>query len=128
MNAVEARREGIDLGWRIRARREAMRWTQEELARRAGVGRSWLSLVEQGARDKPSAMYVLRVAQALGTTPRYLLTGVPDDAPRIAQEFTATIDATIAMLRAGLEDTLAHLERLKAFAVPAPGSEASSRN
>lgn len=65
-----------ELGARIRALRLERGWTQEDLAREAGVKRAWLSLVEQGIRRKNLNLeYMERVARALGVDLRYLITG-----------------------------------------------------
>lgn len=50
---------------RVRARREQRGWTQEELARRAGVSRAQVSAIEQ-LRGVPSVQCALRLARALG--------------------------------------------------------------
>jgi HTH-type transcriptional regulator / antitoxin HipB len=39
-----------DLGGLIRQRREALGWSQEELAASTGVARLWVSQIEQGKR------------------------------------------------------------------------------
>jgi y4mF family transcriptional regulator len=56
-----------DVGLYVRDRRREMGWTQNDLARAAGVSRRWLSDVEAG---KPSAEIglVLRVMHALKLT------------------------------------------------------------
>ncbi len=64
------------LGARIRALRLERGWTQEDLAREAGVKRAWISLVEQGIRRKRiNVEYLERTARALGVDMRYLITG-----------------------------------------------------
>lgn len=47
-------------------------WLQAELARRAGLSRAYISLVEQGARE-PSAPALKAIAKALGVEPVELL-------------------------------------------------------
>lgn len=41
----------VILGQRIRERRKALGWTQEELAERAGIDRSYVGGVERGDRN-----------------------------------------------------------------------------
>lgn len=63
-----------DLATSIRGRRLELGLTQVELARRAGVARSWLASVERG---KPGAEVglILRLLEALGLS---LHVGAPD--------------------------------------------------
>jgi transcriptional regulator with XRE-family HTH domain len=50
----------------LRRLREARNMTQEELAKRAKVTRSHLSLLEAGHRKNPSLEVLKRLARALG--------------------------------------------------------------
>jgi HTH-type transcriptional regulator/antitoxin HipB len=54
-----------DIGALVRDRRAEARWSQEELAKRAGVSRLWIVQLEKG---KPTAQVglVLRVLKELG--------------------------------------------------------------
>lgn len=54
----------VQLGRRVRQLREALRLTQEELARRSGISVSFASLLERGERS-PSYETLLAVARAL---------------------------------------------------------------
>ncbi len=63
------------LGDRILSLRNQREWTQGQLALKAGVKRSWLSLVESGERERPNGEMLAMVARALGVTSDYLLTG-----------------------------------------------------
>lgn len=62
-----------DVGRLIIQYRERLGMMQKELARAAGVGRSWLSLVELGRRKKPERERLELVANALGVEPAILL-------------------------------------------------------
>ena len=64
------------LGERISALRRARGLSQAELARRLGVSASAMGMYEQGRRE-PSAQTLVTIAQALGVTTDYLLTGIP---------------------------------------------------
>ncbi|WP_312082815.1 helix-turn-helix transcriptional regulator [Brevundimonas sp.] len=61
------------LGRNIRRLRAAENLTQEEVAFRAGMKRSYLSDLEQGKRN-PSVRALGRLASALAVDPRALLT------------------------------------------------------
>ena len=54
-----------ELGTRLRELRSGRGWTQEELARRAGLSKSYLSRIEDGDRQ-PSLASLLSLAQAYG--------------------------------------------------------------
>lgn len=55
------------LGWRVRQLREAKGWTQETLAGRAGLDRSYVAGIEAGLRN-PSTKALAKLARALGAT------------------------------------------------------------
>src|SRR5579871_677291 len=63
------------LGNRIVALRKERDLSQKELAAAARVPREWLSTLETGEVASPGAARLERVADALHTTTRYLLTG-----------------------------------------------------
>lgn len=68
------------VGERIRARRQALGLTQDELARRAGISKSFLSDVENGKRSV-SADNLLDLGQVLGRSLDYLMTGESTGVP-----------------------------------------------
>ncbi len=53
------------VGTNVRALRSALNWSQEELAFRAGLDRSYISLIERGMGN-PSILAVARISEALG--------------------------------------------------------------
>ncbi len=61
MKRVQQRRE---LGRRVRALRQQLRLTQEELAQACGLFRTYIARIESGAAD-PTVSTLLRVADAL---------------------------------------------------------------
>lgn len=63
------------LGWRVRQLRESKGWTQEILAARAGLDRSYIAGIEAGLRN-PSTKALARIARALGVTLAALFEGV----------------------------------------------------
>lgn len=64
-------------GSNLRALREAQRLTQEALAARAGLDRSYVGGVERGERN-PTLTAIFRLARALQTPPSSLFAGVDD--------------------------------------------------
>ena len=62
-------------GARIRAERERIGVSQEELADRAGLHRTYLGGVERGERNI-GLLNILRIARALAITPGVLLSDV----------------------------------------------------
>jgi transcriptional regulator with XRE-family HTH domain len=58
---------------RLRALRERRRWSQAELARRAGIGQSAISKIEAGKTKGVDLATLDRLARALGVSPRSLI-------------------------------------------------------
>lgn len=66
------------LGALVRARREKLGISQEELAFRAGLHRTYVGSVERGERNV-SLMNLLRLASALGCSASQLIEGIAAD-------------------------------------------------
>src|SRR5712664_1464092 len=62
------------VGERIKARRAELEWTQDQLAQKAGISKSFLSELENGKRSV-SADNLLDLARALGVSLDYLMIG-----------------------------------------------------
>jgi len=60
------------LGRNVKHYRAQLEWTQEELAKRAGINRSYLAGIESGRRNT-SARTIEKLAQALDVSPADLL-------------------------------------------------------
>jgi len=75
----------VTLGERIAARRRALGWSQNELARRAEVNHPTLFKIEAEQRLNPSIGVVVRIARALGTTAEVLY-GVEREETRLFVE------------------------------------------
>jgi transcriptional regulator with XRE-family HTH domain len=93
-----------DIGVRIRAKREARRLTQGQLATYAGVKQTWLSNVETGEVAGPKPDLLLRVARELDTSIEYLLTGtepsgLDPDAVALAREIARLPSAARGPIR-----------------------------
>ena len=69
----------MTLGKRIAARRRALGWSQNELARRADVNHPTLFKIEADQRLNPSVSVVVRIARALGTTAETLYGLEPEE-------------------------------------------------
>jgi transcriptional regulator with XRE-family HTH domain len=75
----------VTLGERIAARRRALGWSQNELARRAEVNHPTLYKIEADQRQNPSISVIVRIARALGTSAETLY-GLERDESRLVVE------------------------------------------
>lgn len=75
----------VTLGKRIAARRRALGWSQNELARRAEVNHPTLYKIEADQRLNPSVSVVVRLARALGTSAEVLY-GIEREETRLLVE------------------------------------------
>jgi transcriptional regulator with XRE-family HTH domain len=66
------------LGHRVWLQRREWRWTQEELAHRARLGRNTISRLEQGSIQQLKSNAVVQLARALDVSADYLL-GLSND-------------------------------------------------
>ncbi|MEO0530840.1 MAG: helix-turn-helix transcriptional regulator [Planctomycetota bacterium] len=64
-----------EVGRLIRKHRNAKGWSQEELADRAGVHRTFISSIERGVRN-PTVTSLHRIASAMGLTVSELMDGL----------------------------------------------------
>jgi len=65
------------LGVRVRERRKALNWTQEELADLAGIDRSYIGGVERGERNLTFTM-LCKICEALRCEVSDLTSGLPE--------------------------------------------------
>lgn len=66
-----------ELGQRVRERRTSLGWTQEELADRAKIDRSYVGGVERGSRNLTFTV-LCQLCKALGCDVAALTQGIPD--------------------------------------------------
>jgi y4mF family transcriptional regulator len=96
------------VGERIKKRRSELDWTQEQLAQKAGISKSFLSDLENGKRSV-SANNLLDIARALGVSLDFLMTGkasqdqksevpIPASLARFAAEEGLTFRQTLMLL------------------------------
>ena len=64
------------VGETVRGQRETKQWSQEELAFRSGLDRTYVGGVERGERNI-GVVNLVRIAQALSVSPSSLLEGLP---------------------------------------------------
>jgi transcriptional regulator with XRE-family HTH domain len=64
----------MSLGQRIRLKREALKLTQEQLAKASGLTSQYVSIIEQDKRS-PSLSSLAKLADELGVSIEYLVTG-----------------------------------------------------
>lgn len=72
---------GVLVGRRVRELRQARGWTQETLAKLAGLSRSYVPKLEAGFARNPTWETIQRLAAVLGVPPEELI-GRPGDMPR----------------------------------------------
>ena len=65
----------IAFGANVQKKRKAKKLSQEDLAERAGLDRTYISGIERGVRN-PTLLSSLKVAKALGTTIEELYKGI----------------------------------------------------
>ena len=83
----------MPIGERIRNRRRALGWTQEELARRLGVRQNVISRLEAGVVNNPNVRMIRSLARTLQVTADWLVgmyDDEPDDSTLLALAGTAT--------------------------------------
>src|SRR5262249_60033958 len=95
------------VGERIRGRRTELGWTQDQLAQKAGLSKSFLSDLENGKRSV-GANNLLDIARALGVSLDFLMTGtasqdqrrevpIPASLARFAAEEGLTFSQTLVL-------------------------------
>ncbi len=97
------------LGERIRACRQRLGWSQNELASRAGVKQPTLQRIEAAKRQDPGFSIVDRLARALGVS-LDLLAGRDGETATSSERVVSAIDASIAQHLHTLEERLRRLE------------------
>ena len=107
----------MNLGERLRKRRASLKLTQQELAESLGVTPQHISAIEQDKRA-PSLPFLAKLAEELGVTVDYLVTGkegvITDIIPAIKADKTLNLEAKralISLVRA-LRDSADKLGRL----------------
>lgn len=87
------------LGENVRFRRQGKGWALNDLAEKSGIGKAYISDLENGVAGKPNIQYVFAIANALGVTLDELL---DDAAPRHAD--SSKKKRTAAELPPGLKE------------------------
>jgi y4mF family transcriptional regulator len=110
------------VGERIKKRRTELGWTQDQLAQKAGISKSFLSDLENGKRSV-SADNLLDIARVLSLSLDYLMKGeetepksaevqIPASLAAFAEEERLTFKQAIALLRMR-EQIVAHRSSAK---------------
>ena len=99
-------------GDRIKAARQNLNWTQEQLAEAAGISKGFLSDIENDKRNISSES-ALKIADALGISLDYLLRGetgererqrqpvrIPPELSKLAEELELSYRETLTLLEA----------------------------
>lgn len=100
------------VGERIKARRLELEWTQDQLAQKAGISKSFLSDLENGKRSV-GAENLLDIARALGVSIDYLMTGQVSEKPVTEVPIPATLARFAAEEGLSFRQTLVLLDMQK---------------
>lgn len=91
----------MSLGQRIRLRREALKLTQEQLAKTLGLTSQYISIIEQDKRS-PSLSALAKLADELGVTIDYLVSGkegtLSDLIPAIKADKTLNLEVKRSLI------------------------------
>lgn len=87
--------EQSSFGARLKAARTQAKLNQDELAKRVGSSKGYISELETNSDIRPSAELVMKLAQEIDTTVEYLMRGVEEN----------TVDAAFFRSYQGLDDT-----------------------
>lgn len=102
--------ETIDLrglGQTVRFLRQGKGWTLSDLSEKSGVGKAYISDLENNVAGKPNIQYVFSIARALGVTLDRLIHGTSLEAPESdTVGDTSTLPPGLAQLKSekGLTD------------------------
>ena len=97
------------VGERIRGRRAELGWTQDQLAQKAGISKSFLSDLENGKRSV-GANNLLDIARALGVSLDFLMTGTASQDQKSEVPIPASLARFAAEERLSFRQTLMLLE------------------
>src|SRR5205807_7871250 len=97
------------VGERIKTRRLELEWTQDQLAQKAGISKSFLSDLENGKRSV-GAENLLDIARALGVSIDFLMTGTASEKPVTEVPIPATLARVAAEERLSFRQTLMLLD------------------
>ena len=97
------------VGERIKKRRAELDWTQDQLAQKAGISKSFLSDLENGKRSV-SANNLLDIARALSVSLDYLMTGTASQDQKSEVPIPASLARFAAEERLSFRQTLMLLE------------------
>jgi transcriptional regulator with XRE-family HTH domain len=91
----------MTVGQRTRMRRQVLKLTQQELAKDVGLSPQHISAIEQDKRA-PSLPSLAKLAEALGLTTDYLVTGkegvITDTIPAIKADKTLNLEIKKALI------------------------------
>ena len=111
----------VSMGKRIFKLRQERGMNQTQLAKAAGISRSYLSWMEKGKHKRPSANGVASIASALGTTIAYLMEepvlGTPIDHATLPEPLRELIETKAESLDIRDEDVMM-LARIRYRGVP----------
>lgn len=108
------------MGRRVRALRKAASLTQVGLAKTIGIDQSTLSDIERDQNDTFAGKVLLRMSEALGRSPFFIVYGVDVDLKDLTED---EAELLLAFRSSGQEQRKALLTMARALAVKPPNNQ-----
>lgn len=105
------------MGNRVRDLRKGAGLTQVQLSKALGIDQSTLSDIERGQNDSFSGKVLLKMAEAFGRSPYFIVHGKDSDVPALTPE---EAELVLAYRHAGRDQRSALLTMARALAPPPP--------
>lgn len=96
----------VAIGSRLREARNMVKITQEQLAEKVGIGTTYISDIERGAKF-PSLSLFIKIVDALGVSSDYILRGEIEAGKNcVYEELTRKLDGLTPKQRLGVADLI----------------------
>lgn len=96
----------VAIGSRLREARNMVKITQEQLAEKVGIGTTYISDIERGAKF-PSLSLFIKIVDALGVSSDYILRGEIEAGKNcVYEDLTRKLDGLTPKQRLGVADLI----------------------
>lgn len=96
----------VAIGSRLREARNMVKLTQEQLAEKVGIGTTYISDIERGAKF-PSLSLFIKIVDALGVSSDYILRGEIEAGKNcVYEDITRKLDGLTPKQRLGVADLI----------------------